>query len=348
MKKLIYIITMGLTVISCNSEKKESIAYSGEDMSEVALITRNKETKVAILQISKDIKWSLFTGNTVETIDLSAPIAEGNQAGEFSLAVNDSTRSYFFLKTKNGTAILAEKHLPMTGGYNFRDMGGLKNKEGQFIKWGRVFRSDDLHSLTDADLTYLGSIPLHSIIDFRSPIEIEKAPDKLPGSAKGYHLSINPGSLSANDMQFVLDMKAEEMVDFMKEMNRSFSTDSTIIEQYRTFFAMLQDETKLPLMFHCTAGKDRTGMAGALFLYSLGVDENVIIEDYLLSNLYLGDKFASYITQYPNLKLLFEVRAEFLQAGIDQIKENYGSVENYLSTVLNVNPDKMKELFLYK
>ena len=243
---------------------------------------------------------------------------------------------------------MAERHLPITGAYNFRAMGGFENKEGKHIKWGKVFRSDDLHSLTDADLTYLNSIPLRSIVDFRSPAEIKEAPDKLPPLATEYTLSITPGNLNADAVNDLAKMPAAEIVGFMEDMNRAFSTDSTIIKQYKTYFELLQDETKTPLLFHCTAGKDRTGMAAALFLYALGVDEEVIMNDYMASNIYLGDKFAAYTQKYPQLIPLFEVKKEYLQAGIDQIKKDHTSVENYLEHVLQVDLAKMKQLYLFE
>ncbi len=89
-------------------------------------------------------------------------------------------------------------------------------------------------------------------------------------------------------------------------------------------------------------------MGAALFLYSLGVDEETIFNDYLSSNAYLGDKYAQYTMQYPSLKPLLEVQKEYLKAGIDEIKRNHGPVEQYLENVLNVDIGKMKEIYLYK
>ena len=88
-------------------------------------------------------------------------------------------------------------------------------------------------------------------------------------------------------------------------------------------------------------------MAAALFLFSLGVDENTIFENYLESNTYLTDKYSKYIADRPNLKPLFEVKVEFLKAGIDQIKKDHESIENYLTKVLKIDIEKMKQIYLY-
>lgn len=235
--------------------------------------------------------------------------------------------------------------LPLEGGFNFRDMGGYKTASGQSVKWGKVFRSDEMHNLTPSDLDYLNNIPLLTIVDFRSEKEIEDTPDKIPASVKNrYELTISPGNHS--NIKSISDLTGEYGEEFMKEINRSFVTDTLIINRYKTFFALLQDENQIPLLFHCTAGKDRTGMGAALFLASLGVDENTIFEDYLLSNKYLEEKYKAITDSIPSMKPLLEVRPEYLHAGFEQIKKDYGNVENYLQQVLDVDLDLMKRLYL--
>lgn len=345
MQQIFYVIAMSFILFSCNATGGNTVRNSGGDISETSSIIRDKTTKAASLQIAVDGKWILYAGNSVETIDLSSPIAKGDKAGIYPLSVSAGTRSYFFLKMKKGTAVLSERHLPMTGGYNFRDMGGFRNSEGKYVKWGKVFRADDLYGLTGEDITYLNSIPLRSVVDFRSLAEAEQAPDRLPASASVYRLPVVPGNLNVHALDGE-DMTPEQAVIFMTDINRSFSKDPAVIDRYRIFFRMLQDETKIPLVFHCSAGKDRTGMAAALFLYALGVEEEVIFEDYLSSNIYLADKYAGTIERFPDLKPFFEVRKEYLQAGIEQIRQDHGSVENYLINVLHADTAKLKSLYL--
>lgn len=331
---------------SCEKEKMTKAAYEGKDISSEAAITRDKQTKAATLEIELEGKWELYAGKTVDNINFSKPVLEGDKSGKYPIAVDDSTRSYFQLVTTEGKAILAEKHLPMTGGYNFRDMGGICTTEGKYIKWGKILRSDDLHNLTSQDLAYLASVPLVSIVDFRTAQEMQQAPDKAPSSVKyEYPYSITPGNL--NPSNFKVDASESDMMDMMKQMNIALVKDSSSLKIYKDFFRILQEEDKAPLMFHCSAGKDRTGMAAALVLYALGVDDVTILEDYLLSNVYLDDKYAEYKKEAPSMKPLFEVNAGYLQSGINYIKEEYGSVENFLKKELDVDIKKFREMYLY-
>lgn len=342
---IISIVTMLFT--SCNNAGQATRAeYSGEDLSGVARITRDKQTKAASFTIDADGDWKLYAGPEVDSIDFSKPILEGDGKGTFSIPVSNTVRSYFQLVTDNGKAILAERHLPMTGGFNFRDLGGFKTTDGRYVKWGKIIRSDDLFHLTDADLTYLSSMPLISVVDFRSDSEVQQAPDKLPQSVTSYYpYSISPGNIAASvDMSSLESLKGDTA---MMQINEMLVSDSASIKRYRDYFALLQNEKNVPLLFHCSAGKDRTGMAAALTLFALGVDEETIMKDYLSSNEYLGDKYGEYIAKYPALKSLFEVRAEYIQAGLQWAKKEYGSMENYIEKVLHADTKKLKDLYLY-
>jgi len=343
---LLQLILVLVLLSSCKKNNIEKMEYSGNDITNMAHIDRNKDNKTITFKIETEKSWQLYASVSTDEIDLSKPVLEGEGSGEFELDLNDSVRYYFQLVMPDGKAILSERHLPMSGGYNFRDMGGYKSKDGKFVKWGKVFRSDDLHKLTDDDLRYLSGIPLISIVDFRSEEEVNNAKDKVPVSVKEvYPYSISPGNLM--NAENLLTLPSDSLDSVMMDMNKLLVTDSLCIENYRKFFSLLQDEKNIPLMFHCSAGKDRTGMGAALFLYSLNVDEDTIISDYLASNIYLGDKYGEYIAKYPNLKPLFQVKTEFLKAGIDQIKKEHKTVENYLRDILKVDIEKMRRMYLY-
>lgn len=350
MKKAFLLVVLSSFILSsCNNSNQKEMnkaGYVNADSFGKASIIRDKDTKIASLTIDTDGQWTLYGGTSVDNIDLSTPIIKGEGSGTYPIAVSDSVRYYFQLVTPNSKVLLSEQHLPMTGGYNFRDLGGIKTVDGRYIKWGKLFRSDDLHNLLDTDLSYLSSIPLISIVDFRSEEEMTKAPDKIPASVKeDYKYSISPGNLM--DAKNLMKLSEQQLDSAMMDMNILLVTDTACINEYKKFFSLLQDENEIPLMYHCSAGKDRTGMATALILYALGVDEKTIADDYLLSNVYLGDKYAEYKTKYPNLKPLFEVKPEFLKAGIDRIKKDHKTVENYLTNVLGVDIQKMKDIYLY-
>lgn len=338
--------------IASNEERGEldSIQYFESGITKYTSIIRDKISKSASLKIDFSDEWSLFAGTSLEDIDYTQPIAKGQGKGVLPLTISDPTRYYFVLVTANEKVVLSEQHLPMAGGYNFRDLGGYKTQDGRRVKWGKIFRSDDLHNLNDVDLAYLASIPLVSIVDFRSEKEMMQAPDKNPVSIKqNYPLCISPGNLMtvATSKDDLYKLSVDEADTMMKGMNTLLVTNPICIDRYRKLFSLLENEENVPLMFHCSAGKDRTGMAAALVLSSLGVDEETILDDYLLSNFYLADKYAEYKNTSPALKSLFEVKPEFLKSGLDTIKKEHSTIDTFLKNILNVDIEKMRELYLF-
>lgn len=311
------------------------------------IITRDKKSKAASFRFEGEGSWTLFAGPAVDRIDLSTPIARGIGSGEVSLEVSREHRSYFLLESEFGKTILAERQLPMEGGYNFRDLGGIHTRCGRTVKWGKFIRADDLHSLTAADREYLCSLPLKTIVDFRTAGEIRSVPDKVPDSVENVHAySIDPGDLMSLIAEYGENFNARSSVEIMKSLNEQLVLDPDSVEQYKKFFRLVQDFEKTPILYHCSAGKDRTGLASALILWALEVPEESILEDYLLSNALLEDKYAAYTRTDPALKPLFEVEKEFLQAAKDRICEKYGSVDAFLTEVLQVDLEKLREMFL--
>ncbi|MFR9165664.1 MAG: tyrosine-protein phosphatase [Dysgonomonas sp.] len=343
-RKYLLIALLPCFLLACKNEVKKGV-YEGKDISEEASIIRDSKTKNASLSINADGKWKLYAGGSTDAIDYSKAF-EGDGRGIFLLDVSNTSRSYFQLITADGKAILSDSHLPMEGGYNFRDLGGIRNKDGKYVKWGVFFRTDDLSNLTEGDLNYLSSIPITSVVDFRTKAEIASAPDKLPASVKNYYeLNISPGNLDINDTK--LDLSKIKTDSIMIEMNKAFVCDTAIINTYRKFFTLLQNENNLSLIFHCSAGKDRTGMGAALILFALGVDEETVIKDYMLSNTYLSGKYDKLMKENPALEPMFTVRPEYLQTSIDIMKNDYGGIDNYLEKELGVNIKAFREKYLY-
>ncbi|MCC8034434.1 MAG: tyrosine-protein phosphatase [Rikenellaceae bacterium] len=336
-----------LTFSGCrHGMKTKQAGYSGEDISRNIEILRDKTTKSASISIGEDMEWALYAGKSVEDIDLKEAIESGRADGQFPVDVDPTVRSYFQVVTPEGQAILAERVLPMAGGYNFRDMGGYRMADGRYVKWGKLIRSDELSTLTDEDLVYLASVPVVSVVDFRSEEEISKAPDRLPETVMHqYAYSVAPGNISASI--FAKMPSEQESVELMEETNRLLVTDDSVVGQYRRFFELLADEQHLPLLYHCTAGKDRTGIASVLILYALGADDQTVMDDYMLSYEYARAKYEPVINRFPDLAPLMEVQPGYLGAALDQITGKYGSVEAFLTDVLDADIEKLRELYLY-
>ena len=327
-------------------EKSGKIKYSGENLTGIIIIANDEDSKSIKVTISEDIMCKIYSGSSIDSIDTSKVLLETNIAGTYTLNVPDNIRTYYYVTTPKGNAIMAEKHLPMVGGYNFRDIGGYRTIDGRYVKWGTFFRSDDMNLLTESDLYFLSNLHLKTIIDFRSEEETLSKPDRLPASViNRYVYTIEPGNI-VNLLKTTMQPGKQDFHNAMIEINRELVTNEHIIEQYCKFFSQLQKEENIPLLFHCSAGKDRTGLAAALVLSALDVDEQTIMQDYLLSNIYLRDKYDSFITR-PEMEPLIKVNTDYLNSALTAIKEKHGSMENYLSKELNVDIEAFQNKYLY-
>lgn len=341
-KEFILMAAVPLIIASCGNRTQKP-GYAGQDLSgKVEITSGNGKT---ILHVKTPGEWALYAGPGIEDIDMSEPLITGQGEGDFAVSTSPDRRSYYQFVSGPDRAVIAERRLPLSGVYNARDLGGYRTADGRHVKWGKIIRSDDLHELTPEDRAYLASMPLKSVVDFRSPQEIEARPDSLPSGVQYYELSITPGNVE--DVESYMNLTPDQVTQAMEEMNRYFATSPEGIDRYREFFRILQQDGETPLIFHCSAGKDRTGMGAALILYALNVPEATIMQDYLLSNEYVKGKYGKYIEQYPHLEGLFEVKPEYLQAGIGAIKSKYGSVENYLRDELGVNIENFRATYLY-
>ncbi|WP_353164697.1 tyrosine-protein phosphatase [Empedobacter brevis] len=242
---------------------------------------------------------------------------------------------------------LDKRTLPIEGGYNCRDLGGITNKKNEVIRKGLLIRSDDLANLTDDDLEILNDYPIRTIIDLRTTYERLKNQDHIPNSCNHeVHLDISSGHFENLVKQFKAGISNPK--EFMCKIYEDFVLDRICQAQYKSFFDIIQHKNRTPILFHCTAGKDRTGFATAMILSALKVDFETIMEDYLASNIYLEQKYAHILKIDPNYKYLIDVLPEYLECSYIAIKNNFGSVENYLTDILNVDLDLMRSLYIEK
>lgn len=219
------------------------------------------------------------------------------------------------------------------------------------VKWRTLLRASDFNELADDDAHYLASLPVVTVVDFRSHAEFVKTPDRRIDSVKKvYNLSIDAGDLVPKLMTLVYDASMEDderfslALDLMFDMYRKLVTEYNSV--YRQFFEILQRADAQPVLYHCSAGKDRTGVASALALSSLGVDRDAIFDDYMLTNQTLQGKY-DHLDYLGRISLLFKsVRRDFLDTAFYEIEKRYGSVNAYLTKELAVDLDKMRRLYL--
>lgn len=253
---------------------------------------------------------------------------------------------------------LAQQFLPVKGVVNARDLGGYRVRDGRTVRSGVLLRAAHLAGATDADLAYLSGIPVARVVDFRSDLEILGVEDRSIPGAETFRLPVDPtGSISAQmtekekkrftsrrkfDVKKVIVMAAfnSKAQQVAREMYPTlvFSTDCQ--KQFAQFFRLVLGTGSGAMLYHCTQGKDRTGIASALLLAALGADRQTIVADFDATNrVYEADvrKYSRRVRFWGGKEEEVGVVEAFLGCNtanfiktLDRIDSEYGSIENYL------------------
>ena len=228
---------------------------------------------------------------------------------------------------------LPSRSLNLAGATNFRDLGGYTANDGRTVRWRRLFRSDHLGSLTADDLLTLRTLGLARVCDFRGVNERLAAACAIDGVAV-HSLPIEPTVVQKLSSMLAAGQPLGEAaaVALMQDTYRGFVRGNT--PRFKALFAHLLD-SDAPLVFHCTAGKDRTGFAAAMILMSLGVARELVMHDYLLTNEHLKAG-GSHLLPPEIACVLYRVREPFLSAALDAVEEDHGSIAAYLERALGI------------
>jgi protein-tyrosine phosphatase len=237
---------------------------------------------------------------------------------------------------------LPVRHLNLAGASNFRDLGGYPARDGRTVRWRQIFRSNHLGHLTEADIEVLRGLGIRSAFDFRGTEERAAALCGISEIAV-HSLPIEPTVVASLRAQLAsgAPLSSAAALDVMQNSYRNYVRQNT--PSFRALFSHLLED-RAPLVIHCTAGKDRTGFACALILHALGVSDDVIAEDYLLTNrFYRRDPSASSDLPEEVKQVLASVQASFLAAAFEAIGTDYGNLENYLSDGLGLGAPERTE-----
>lgn len=249
------------------------------------------------------------------------------------------------------------RHIRFSGARNFRDLGGYPTTDGRTVRWGVLYRSDSLHKLTNADLQKLASLEIARVFDFRSENEVSHEPDRLPDGVKLVPLPMLDASTRVWHEQrkdMVRNMKTLNPAEFLRATNSELATKFT--PEYTRFYQELLTSNGKPILFHCAAGKDRTGFAAATLLRILGVPEDIILQDYLLTNRYLLDAFKWNLligTLLKGKKFTDGIRGfmkadeNYLNAAFEALEAEHGSFENYVHSGLGLTDQDIERLKKY-
>ncbi len=240
------------------------------------------------------------------------------------------------------SANLPSRSLQLAGASNFRDLGGYVGHDGRSIRWRRLFRSDHLAGLTTEDLAVLRALGVRRVCDFRGVVERESAACAL-ADATVHSLPIEPTVVQKLTDLLDAGQRPGEMqvVALMQDTYRNFVRHNT--HRFAALFAHLLEGDQ-PIVFHCTAGKDRTGFAAALILLALGVSRDEVLRDYLLTNEHLRPAGHSKAVPPEIAEVLYRVQAPFLDSALEAVDELHGSVGRYLAQALALGPRERERL----
>ncbi|MER5728638.1 tyrosine-protein phosphatase [Streptomyces sp. NPDC002138] len=248
---------------------------------------------------------------------------------------------------------------------NLRDLGGTRTAGGRTVRPGLVLRSGQLDRLDLAADPAVAALGLRTVIDFRTDAERADHPDVVPEGVRMLVGDVLADKVNSGRMPAAAQLKdllsdpavAEKHLGGGKaqalfaETYRSFVSSSSGQAAYRMLLTALADEESGPLLFHCTAGKDRTGWGATVVLSLLGADEETLMAEYLSVNPAVRAAFAPLIEGFtaaggdPEIALaLIGVVPEYLAAALDEVAVRYGSMEKYVREGLGVSDDTVSAL----
>jgi protein-tyrosine phosphatase len=256
----------------------------------------------------------------------------------------------------------SSRHIVLDGAVNVRDIGGYRNTHGLEVLRGRLLRGDSLSQLTAADTERLGQLGLRTVIDFRTPGEVLlSGDDRLPGGIESVHLPVSGGDLGAvyeiiasgDHERQRRELGDGRAASLMVGINRAFVTDARQREAFGMALRLVCAPGQLPLLYHCSGGKDRSGWMTAIVLTALGVPREFVLRDYLLSNDLHRTGYAKLrldliktgIVADPGLlRPVLEQSPTYLRAAFEEADRSYGSFSAFLARGLDVTQAMLDEL----
>ncbi len=296
---------------------------------------------------------SIYRALSADTVETPVLVLKTEQSKIYIKDQQGNKRFYYLLVPENtkGTWV-AERRVAMEGTVNFRDLGGYKAEDGRQIKWGIIFRGDSLQRATDSDLKLLKQMNIREVFDFRREEEVKKGPNKFP---ENYQLNYHHHPVVHGEFNFISAMER------LKINKSDWIREETIVKGYidntvkfaltwgKVMKRLAMDDCP-PLFFHCTAGKDRTGICAALILSALGIPRETILSDYLLSNPYIKVVWIRVQKMIKEQGINPEKLAPFFSAPeyamnslLDHLETEFGGTLNFIRNHTGINQNVIEE-----
>ncbi|MFJ6935444.1 tyrosine-protein phosphatase [Streptomyces sp. NPDC101132] len=291
---------------------------------------------------SYTLKWAAEGVRRVEVRAGGRVVARGTERGEAVVTgLPAADRQWFDFRADHGQPLrLADRLVRLDGTVNLRDAGGYRTSDGRWVRMGEVYRSDALNRLTADDQATLRRLGIRTVFDLRTQGERDKDPDRVPAGTAYTVADVFADSGAFSTMPRTPDEAVRAMIDAEKAMVSSPAGRKAYAQVAEGLAAA--DARGEAVLFHCTAGKDRTGWAAAALLTGLGVPRATVEADYLASNDYrkaANDALLGHLppAQAAVYKPLLDVRPEYLNAGYEEVAARYGGFDAYLHDGLGLN-----------
>jgi len=282
----------------------------------------------------------VFAGLAPDRIDRERALAEWRGGEPLRLAGLPAAERHFLavIDADGSEELVSERLLPLEGAQNFRDVGGYPTRDGRRVRWGRVFRSDSLAALSEADLRYLERIGLRLACDLRGDAEVEEAPSRLADHPPVVYWRQPLGDAAVQPSEWRRRFETGELdgIDASWLVRSYRGMMDRCAEEIGAVFRRLACEDGLPAVLHCTAGKDRTGLIAALLLLGLGVPRGLVLEDYALTGHYTGDRiraaeqfFRERGVDPAQVSALMGSEPATLAEALDHLEATHGGVERW-------------------
>jgi Protein tyrosine/serine phosphatase len=250
------------------------------------------------------------------------------------------------------------RYFKLDGAYNFRDVGGIKTAEGKILKQGVLFRSDELSKLSNNDLTIIKDLKIKTICDLRTNNEIKSHKDRIPQNLNIslVNIPLSDQNREVSHLQFFLHLTFQnKKIDFEKFITDHYYRNAfERTGQIKKIFSLLANANNLPLLIHCTVGKDRTGLTSALVQLLCGVSKEDVLQDYLLTNKYIEPRikkitdFIKWMSLFQisakKLKPVLEARYDYMNTILEAILAKYFTIENYLSDGCGIDKENLNKI----
>jgi len=268
--------------------------------------------------------------------DAGVEVFAPDSPGRALVPVGDLVRPYVHVfDPVAGFVVSADRHIEMDGPRNLRDLGGYPSSRGGATRWGRVFRSDRLDAMTDADHARILALGISKVFDLRAEAEVADAPDRLPDGVDLVRLPMS--SDGARSRTIMERIEVGDLTGFgPDEMSDGYLV---MLDEFTGHFATVLESVGggETVMVHCTAGKDRTGIMAMVLLATCGVADAHLLDDYELSNSHgpqHGEHFAAALRSRgldPDaFATLWTAPRPVMRTVLDAIRERWGGIDGYL------------------